>query len=105
MKISQLIEQLQFCQEKFGDLDVVAYKNGQWLDSVEKIVHLETVKNVGSVNPKATAEERSAWEKDDQLQPNAGWLKLPIKGLDAKVLSADTKQRKIYIGPKIVVTN
>jgi len=104
MKISELIAQLTYCQEKFGDIEVVAYKNGRYLESVEKLVHLEAVKNVGSPDQKAPAEERLRWAADPQLQPNSGWLALPIKGLDAANLSADTRHRKLYIGPKVVCT-
>lgn len=105
MKISELIAQLQHCQEKVGDIEVVAYKNGQWLDTIEKIVHIEAVRNVGTPDAKSTPEQKKQWQEDPQSQPNAGWLKLPIRGLDAKIINDDTKHRKLYIGPKIVVTS
>jgi hypothetical protein len=106
MKISDLIAQLQYCQLKFGDLDVLAYKSGHYLDHVEKLVHLEAVRNIGTPDLKSSSPQDIAkWSADPQLQPNAGWLPLPMKGLDSANIASQTKHRVLYLGPKIVVTS
>ncbi len=105
MKTSELIAQLQYCLETFGDIDVVSYKNGKWLGDISKIIHLETVYNAGAPDPRATAEERKAWKENPQLQPNSGWLSVKhIPGFNASQINPETKVRKLYLGPAVVVT-
>lgn len=106
MKISELVAQLQYAQKKFGDLEVVAYKNGKWMDAVEKLVHLEMVRNQGAPSPKASREEQLAWREDPQTQPNSGWLALKhLRGVNPENLAPGVVHRKLYIGPKVVVTS
>jgi hypothetical protein len=106
MKISELIAELEHAQSKFGDIDVVAYKNSKWLDSVEKIIHLEVIHNQGAPNPKASRDQIQQWRDDPQTQPNSGWLPLKaIPKMPIDKLAPDVIQRKLYIGPKIVMTS
>lgn len=103
MKISELIEELQTAREQFGDIEVVAHKNANYLDSLEKIVHIQVLHQTGPINPKISKQERAMLQKDPQLQPNAGFISLPIPGLREEQIPPQSVKRVLYLGPKIVV--
>lgn len=103
MKISELIEELQTALDSFGDIEVVAHKNANYLDSLEKMVHLKVIRQTGPIDPRVSKEQRHAWLRDTQLQPNSGFISLPIPGVKNENLPEKSVKRVLYLGPKITI--
>jgi hypothetical protein len=105
MKISKLIETLTAIQQKYGDLDVVCYKNQNYVDDLEKLVRFEAFRHTGAVDARTTTpEERALYRRDPSSQPNAGWLVFDESVMDRKQF-ADRLETKLFLGPKVTVSS